>query len=177
MYRLGSWHSASLMGDCDRLVLKTVIAVRCKNPTAHINAGTVCCPGTGILNVKCVAHALTRYPLRVLRGSPLGFHRKLQTVSPPKILFTLQGQYEPHGQVMYPWKNKKLTTLQWAVFKWNLSHGSGAYSHIHSHHRRKFSPPPLHFPYSCYLELNPLSKLIDVLYFNHTGFQVYRHPS
>ena len=105
------------MGDCDRLVLEKVVTVRCNNRTAHVNAGTVCWPGTGIVNVQYVAHTLARFSLRVLRGSPRGFHRKLQTVSPPKILFTLQGQNEPHGQVICPWKNKKLTTLKWGVFR------------------------------------------------------------
>jgi hypothetical protein len=105
------------MGDSDRLVFKEVIAVHCKNRKARTNEGTVCWPGIGIMNVKCVARALTCFPLRVLRGNPLASGRKLQVVAPPKILFTLQEQYEPHGQVTCPWKNKKLTILKWDVFK------------------------------------------------------------
>jgi hypothetical protein len=132
------------IGDSDLLVFKKVITVHYRNRTAHINAGTVSWPGAGIINVKCVALALTRFG-----REPRGFHWELPIVSPLRILFTIQGPYKAHGQDICPWKNKKLTTLKWGVFKWNLSHGSGPFLHTHSHHRRMFSPPPLNFPYSC----------------------------
>ena len=149
------------MGESDRLVLKKVITVHCKNRTTHICRYTCSLLARDRDYERKVCGTCTNpFPLGLIESCKFR-HRRYSSLCKGSV-----------NLVVKLWALGRIKNWP-TVYKWNLSHGSGPYSRTHSHHRRKFSPPPLNFPYSCYLDQNPLSKLIHVLYFNQTGFQVY----